>query len=150
MKYSLIRIKIRQYKYQRGCRTRNVNILLGRKYINTIVFAKVPGIIQYITQRNSYISFLEDIPFRKLETTHTPPDRKMTIMCDQYTAVEMNDVQLYAPTRLSARNNISGPQSSKRIYSFAVQNLFSLMQSHLFTFSFVSHVCGDISNKILL
>lgn len=45
MKYSLVRIKIRQYKYQRGCRTKNINILRGRKYINTIAFAKVSGII---------------------------------------------------------------------------------------------------------
>ena len=33
---------------------------------------------------------------------------------------------------------------------FAVQNLFSLIKSHLFYFSFVSFAWGDISNKKLL
>ena len=34
--------------------------------------------------------------------------------------------------------------------SFAVQKLFSLVESHLFIFSFVSLAWGDTSDKILL
>ena len=34
--------------------------------------------------------------------------------------------------------------------SFAMQELFSLMKSHLFIFSFVSLAWGDMSDKILL